>query len=130
MSCSGIHCAGCAGGAAVPVVPLAAFCGLAWVAEHIIEVGLVSAACAALAACAVMRLKRWTDRHDAERAARGTLFVTRAGAPPPQLAHAARPAIGPVYNFNFYGAAGDTHAAVIRKAITGTAGDATATEGK
>ena len=36
-----------------------------------------------------------------------------------------RPAIGPVYNFNFYGPAGGTHAAVIRKAITGTAGDAT-----
>mgnify|MGYP001274493330 CR=1 FL=1 len=38
MACSGLHCAGCAGGITVPVVSLAAAFGLAWIAEHLIEV--------------------------------------------------------------------------------------------
>jgi cobalamin synthase len=129
MNCSGLHCAGCAGGMAVPVVPLLEVYGLAWVAEHIIEVAIVSAACGALAVAAVVAIMRWQDRRQAARAAQGTLFITRADAPPSQLARAARPAIGPVYNFNFYTPAGDAQAAVIRKAITGPAADAI-TEGK
>jgi hypothetical protein len=44
VTCSGLHCAGCAGGAAVPVVPLAVCLGAAWLTEHIIEVAIVSAA--------------------------------------------------------------------------------------
>jgi hypothetical protein len=122
VSCSGLHCAGCAGGAAVPVVPLAAVFGLAWVAEHLIEVAAVSAACAALAVAAVAALARWSDRRAARSWAQRPAQLR--AEPVRQVPAAGRPAIGPVYNFNFYGAAGDTHAAVIRKAITGTAGDA------
>ena len=58
MSCSGLHCAGCVGGAAVPVVPLAAFCGLAWVAEHLVEVVIVSGTCGVLAVAGVVALIR------------------------------------------------------------------------
>lgn len=129
MSCSGLHCAGCGAGASVPPVALAAVFGLAWIAEHLIEVAVVSAACGVLAVAAVVALMRQQERREAARAARGTLFVTRAGAapvPPPgrrELPGEQRAAIGPVYNFNFYGPAGDAHAAVIRKAITGQAGD-------
>ena len=61
MSCSGLHCAGCAGGVAVPVVPLVAVCGLAWIAEHLIEVVIVSAACGILSLAAVVVLMRWAS---------------------------------------------------------------------
>jgi hypothetical protein len=127
MSCSGIHCAGCGGGVSVPVIALVALEGFTWVAAHVIEVAVVAAACGALSVAAVVALMRWSDRRDARHAAAGTLLVTRVPAAFP--AAGARPAIGPVYNFNFYGPAGDTHAAIIRKAITGPPGDA-AIEGK
>lgn len=80
MSCSGLHCAGCAGGVAVPVVPLAATLGVAWVVEHIIEVAAVSAGCGALAVVAVVWLMRWQERREAVHAASRPFLVVR-GAP-------------------------------------------------
>ena len=77
MACSGLHCAGCAGGAAVPVVPLAAVFGLAWITEHIVEVAIVSATCGVLAVAAVVALTRWADRRDDRRAAEWRLLHTR-----------------------------------------------------
>ena len=50
--------------------------------------------------------------------------------PVPEVPRVERPAIGPVYHFNFYAPAGDLQAAVIRQAITGTAGDAPERNGK
>ena len=129
MACSGLHCAGCAGGMAVPLVPLAAAYGLAWIAENIIMVASVSAACGALAVAAVVALMRQADRRDARRAAAGPLMVTRA-APAVFPPAGARAEIGPVYHFNFFTPAGDAQAAVIRQAITGTAGDAPERNGK
>jgi hypothetical protein len=85
---------------------------------------LVVAACAVLAVAAVVRLMRAAERRGAMVTAQWSVqrqiraeAVARevpAGLPP-----AGAPAIGPVYNFNFYGPAGDTHAAIVRKAITG-----------
>jgi len=65
VSCPGLHYACCADGTAVPVVPLAALCGLAWVAEHIIEVAVVSAGCGALAVAVVAWLIRRQQRREA-----------------------------------------------------------------
>lgn len=76
--CSGLHCAGCAGGVAVPVVPLAAAYGVAWVVEHIIEVAVVSAVCGALAVAAVVWLMRWQERREAVHAAQRPFLVARA----------------------------------------------------
>ena len=59
---------------------LACPAALAWVAEHLVEVAAVSAACGALAVAAVVALMRWADRRDARRAALGPLMVTRAAA--------------------------------------------------
>ncbi len=87
MSCSGLHCAGCGGGAGVPVVALLALEGAAWVAAHVIEVAAVSAACGALAVAAVAALMRWQDRRQAAFAACGPLLITRLDAaplPPPR----------------------------------------------
>jgi len=82
MSCSGIHCAGCGAGAAVPPVALAGLLGLAWVAEHLVMVAAVSAACGVLSVAAVVALMRWQDRRQAAFVARGPLFITRADAAP------------------------------------------------
>ena len=129
MACPGLHCAGCAGGAAVPVVPLAAVFGLAWVAEHIIEVAIVSAVCGALAVAAVVALMR---REDRRQASIGSLMVTRAG--PPTVTAAAVPQVTPspvqvIEHHHFVHAiTPDPVPAVIRAAIPGQAGDTT-TEG-
>jgi len=77
MACSGLHCGGCGAGSVAPVVALTAFLGAGWVAEHLIEVAVVSAACGVLAVAAVVALMRWADRRDARLAARGPLMVTR-----------------------------------------------------
>ncbi len=77
MSCSGLHCAGCGAGAAAPVVPLVAVFGLAWVAEHLIEVAIMSAACAVLSVAAVVALMKWGERRDARHAAIWPLLVNR-----------------------------------------------------
>ena len=127
MSCSGLHCAGCGGGAAVPAAALLALEGFTWVAAHLIEVAAVSLACAVLAVAVVVRLMRWQDRRQAAFAARGPLLVTRADAAPLPPARR-RGELPPVVNNYFYVADPAVAARVIR-AIPGQAGDAI-TEGK
>ena len=142
MTCPGLHCACCTGGAAVPVLPLAAFLGLAWIAEHLAEVAAVSAACGVLSVAAVVTLMRWQDRR---QAARGPLMVDRAevraevldaagirqpradcklaiGTRVPDPGSAGRAAIAPIH-LHFHGLPDDRQAAIIRQAIPGTAGD-------
>lgn len=94
MSCPGLHCAGCGAGAGVPPAALAAAFGLAWVAEHLIEVAVVSAACGALAVAAVVALARWQERREARyAAARGIRSRADAIAPAaPRAVAGARPA--------------------------------------
>jgi hypothetical protein len=113
------------------VVPLAAFFGLAWVAEHIIEVAIVSGACGVLAVAAVVAIMRWQDRR---QAARGPLMTYRAEATRisrPQtdlggqmrqpLADLVPRAIAPApIHLHFHGLPDDEQAAVIRRAIGGT----------
>lgn len=78
VTCPGAgHCAGCAGGSAVPVLALAALEGFAWVAAHLIEVAAISAACGVLAVAAVVALVRWGDRRETRHAAAHPLLVTR-----------------------------------------------------
>ena len=113
MSCSGIHCAGCGGGASLPVIALIALEGAAWVAAHVIEVAVVASACGALSVAAVAALMRWQDRRQAAFAARGTLLVTRADAVP--LPPPARRELPPVVNI--YVADTGTAARVIRQAL-------------
>ncbi len=118
MSCGGLHCAGCAGGASIPVMPLLAVYGLAWIAEHIIEVAAISAACGVLAVAAVVALMRWQDRRAARVWAQrpAQLRAERvAEVPRPE-----RPAIAPVVNLNFYGLPDDERATIIRTAIERT----------
>jgi len=141
VSCPGvtIHCAGCAGGVAVPVVPLLELYGAMWLAEHIIEVAIACAVSGALAVAIVIALARWADRRDARRAAAWEPRYLRAvpAASTPQSAEIPhygvpadeRQAIAPTFVLNFYGADSDTAARVIRQAIPGQAGDAI-TEGK
>ena len=130
MACGGLHCAGCAGGAAVPVVPLAAVFGLAWVAEHLIEVVIVSAACAVLAVAAVVALMRWGERRDARHAERWRFMVTREPSRPtltatvtPQVGRTAPPAIEQHVHYHYH-ATGSREAARVFTAIPGQAGDA------
>lgn len=110
------------GGALAVAAGAGALEGAAWVLVHVWWILGTGALCAVLTGVTVARLARWSD----ERAIR--VWCQRPAQlyaePVPEVAQAARPAIGPVYNFNFYGPAGDTHAAVIRKAITGTGGGA------
>ena len=126
MSCPGLHCAGCAGGAAVPVVPLIAAFGLAWVAEHIVEVAIVSAACGALAVAAVIALMRWADRRDIRRAAAWRALSARE-VPAVDRSHivtsvpsAERPALGfRDLHIHIDGVPPAEQAAVIRQALNG-----------
>jgi hypothetical protein len=136
MACSGLHCAGCGGGSAAPVVAFAAFLGVDWVAAHLAEVIVTSAACGALAVAAVVALMRWADRRAARHAAAGPLMVTREVSAPmvnatviPQVRRVEeRPAIVNHYHIHFDPA--DREAArIVRTALPGTAGDAI-TEGK
>jgi hypothetical protein len=125
--CGGLHCAGCAGGAAAPVVPLAAVFGLAWIAEHLIEVAIVSAVCGALAVAAVVALMKWTDLRDARRAVTWRLLharsetvqaVTQSGTSVP-LTSAERPALGfRDLHLHLDGPAAE-QAQVIRQALNG-----------
>lgn len=134
MACPGLHCAACGGGAAVPVVPLAAVFGLAWVAEHLIAVALISAGSGVLSVAAVVVLGRWQDRHAAMVwAARGP---ARAVVPPvvraPVAARLERPAIAPPPQLvvNIFGTASPEQAAAVRSLLSGQAGDAITEEGK
>jgi hypothetical protein len=127
MSCSGLHCAGCAGGSTAPVVALAAFCGLDWIVTHIVEVAVTSAACGVLAVAAVMWLMRCADRRDTRRAAERPFVIARErpGVSPTAAPSVGRPAIAPAVVFNFYGAdSGDMPARVIRTAIPGEPAEA------
>jgi hypothetical protein len=125
MSCSGLHCGGCAGGAAVPVVPLLAVYGVAWVAEHVVEVLATSAVCGALAVAAVIWLMRWSDRRDAVRRAAWELRYIREK---PQI-RTARSDLPPApdraalpfrdLHIHIDGVPTTEHAAVIRQALNG-----------
>ena len=146
MTCSGLHCSACAGGATVPVVPLAALLGIEWVAEHIIEVAVVCATCGALAVAAVVALMKWCGRREARRAAVRLFWTVRAGtaiapaaiapaaAGEPAAADEAPPAArgaiaaAPAIHFHFHVATADERAAIIRQALPGHAGDETAGE--
>jgi hypothetical protein len=92
-ACNGLHCSGCAAGSAAPVAAFAAFFGGAWVAAHLVEVAIVSAACGVLAVAAVAALMRWADRRDARHAARYPLMVTREA--PPTLTVTVTPQVSP-----------------------------------
>lgn len=124
MSCSGVHCAGCAGGAGVPVVLMTGVFGLAWVAEHLVEVAVVASACGALAVAAVVALVRWCDRREVRHAAKHPLLVTRPDAIPltvtaaPQVTQGtAVPAVEQHVHFHF-DPADRTAAALIRQVLT------------
>jgi len=130
MACNGLHCSGCAAGAAIPVWPLAAAYGLAWVAEHLVEVIAISATCGVLAVAAVVALMRWTDRRDARHVAERPLLVTReapasrltATVTPQVTQGTSAPAVEQHVHFHFDPA--DREAArIIRQAIPGLAGD-------
>lgn len=129
MSCSGLHCAGCGGGAVSPVVVLAALEGFTWLAAHVVEVLAVSAACGVLAVAAVVTLMRMGDRRDARQAAGPRLLTVRAEAVPlvtatatPQVSQGTTPAIEHHYHapqFIINGEAGQEMAArLIRQALT------------
>jgi hypothetical protein len=146
MACPGVHCACCAGGIAVPVVPLLEVCGAVWVIEHLVEMVIVCGVSGALAVAASIALFRWADRRDARQAVRWRLLHVREvsgirsaaadleaeistacgdlGASPE------RPALAPALTLNFYGAdSGDVAARVIRTALPGYA-EGAITEGK
>ena len=129
MSCPGLHCPGCSGTqslgvlAATAGVVFVAYETVAVVAEYIVPIAITVAVCFALTVAASVWLERWSDRRCAAwGAARGIRSRADVILPGPERAPAVfpaagPPAIGPVYHFNFYGPAGDTHAAIIRKAI-------------
>jgi hypothetical protein len=128
VSCNGLHCAGCGGGSAVPVVALAAVEGFAWVAAHIIEVAVTSAACGALALAAVAALMRWTDRRDARRAAARPLWSARevpavTPAAAVRVAASGAPAIENHYHIHLPDVGEQAAARIIRQALPGTAGE-------
>jgi hypothetical protein len=107
----------------VPVVPLLAVYGAAWVAEHIIEVAIVCGVSGALAVAAVVWIMRWTDRRDERRrvvwlAQRARevpeIRTVRSDLPPP----AERPALGfRDLHIHLDGVPAADHAAVIRQAL-------------
>jgi hypothetical protein len=102
-------------------VSLAAVFGLAWVAENIVMVAAVSAACAVLSIAAVAALMRWAGRRDARRLPLWTAREMPAMAPP-RIAQAPAPAIGQHVHYEIhYHAAPDRPARIV---IPGTAGDA------
>ena len=126
-TCSGLHCAGCGGGAASPVVLLIALEGFTWLAAHVIEVLATSAVCGALAFAAVVVLMRMGDRRDDRQRATASLWSVRADALPltatarPQVSQGIVPAIehhhyGPQFIIN--GESGqDVAARLIRQAL-------------
>ncbi len=111
VSCSGLHCAGCGGGAAVPIAALAALEGLAWIAAHVIEVAAASAACGVLAVYVMVALARRQDRRQAQC---GSLLITRADAAP---LPSARQCAGLPPTVNIYVADPAVAARVIRQAL-------------
>lgn len=115
MSCPGLHCAGCGGGVAVPVVVLAALEGAAWVLAHILWILGTAAVCAVLTGVAVARLARWSDARAARLWAQRPVQLHAAPVTEPR---AERAAIAPaVVHLNFYGVPADERATIIRTAI-------------
>ena len=126
MSCPGLHCSGCAAGVSVPPVALAATLGLAWVAEHLIEVAMVSAACGILSVAAVVALMRWTARREA---AFGAVLAARHERPAltaTAMPQVTAPTVQVVEHHHYVHAipAPDPASAIVRAAITGEPGDA------
>ena len=130
MSCPGLHCACCAGGITVPVVPIAAAFGVAWIAGHLVEVAIVCGTCGALAVAASVALFRWASRRDDRRLAAWRLSRVREA---PQIrairadpvTPAERPALGfRDLHLHFDGMPSPEQAAVIRQALAGQPGDA------
>ena len=128
MSCSGLHCAGCAGGMAVPVLPLAGVYGVVWIAEHLVEVAIVCGVSGALAVAAVIWLMRWSDRRDAARRAAWELRYIREEplirTVRSDLPASAERAALPFRDLHIHidGQPNPEHAAIIRQAITGRTG--------
>jgi len=124
VSCSGLHCAGCGGGSAAPVLAFAVFCGADWVVTHIVEVAITSAVCGALAVTAVVALMRWADRRDERRAAAWRQLHVRVvpigTCVPDSVTSAERPAL-PFRDLHIHldGAPSAEQAAVIRQALNG-----------
>jgi len=100
-SCPGLHCACYAGGITVPMVPIAAAFGVAWIIEHLVEVAIVCGTCGALAVAASIALLRWADRRDDRRLAawrplhaRAVPAVVKVDATPIAFSLGDRPALG------------------------------------
>jgi hypothetical protein len=125
MSCPGLHCPGCSGGqtlgiAAVAVAGLAvAYETVAVVAENIIPIAAVVAACLVLSVAASMWLERLSDRRGvAWGRARGIYSRADYIAPPRAAAGLPLRQPPPIVNvFNFYGDGTAPAAAIIRRAI-------------
>lgn len=135
MSCSGLHCAGCAGGAAVPVVPLAVVFSLAWIAEHLVEVIVMCGVSGTLAVLVVVALMRWGERQDARRAQIWAARKAAASRPSitatviPQASRGTALAIENHVHYHYHGErASPEPARVIRTALPGQAGAAITTE--
>lgn len=94
-ACGGLHCAGCASGAGVPVAAFAAVFGVAWVAEHLAEVLAVSAGCGVVAVVFVVAVMRWTDRREARFAAILAACREHQALPPPARPQVSAPAARP-----------------------------------
>ena len=129
MSCPSIHCACCAGGITVPVVPIAAAFGHAWIAEHLVEVIAVCGMCGALAVAASIAPFRWASRRDDRRLAPWRLSQARAAPQIPtvrtdSVTSAERPARSGSVTCTCTLTAGPEQADVIRQALSGQPGDA------
>jgi len=133
MSCPGLHCPGCGDGGgsakAVLIIGAAAVAAavLEWIADHAIELMVITAACVALALGAVVVLFRWGARRDARHAAGRPFLTQRYTAEVTATPRGVLPGVTIINNF--YGPDEQTAARVIRTAIAGQAGDAI-TEGK
>lgn len=123
MACDGLHCAGCAGGMAVPPIAFVYAYGAAWLAEHLAEVAITSAVCGALAVAAVVALMRWQDRRQARFAAQASIWTARevplsGTRVPDPLPAAGRRELEPrAVHLHFHGVGDDERAEVIRRAI-------------
>jgi len=107
----------------VPLVAFAALYGAVWVAEHIIEVAIVSGTCGALAVAAVVWLMRLGERRDARHRAAASIWTVREAPPIPQVlaesvTSAERPALGfRDLHIHLDGVPATEQAAVIRQAL-------------
>ena len=134
--CEGLHCAGCRDGAGKAVLVGGGILAVEWVASHAWEVLAVTAACGALAVSAVVALMRWGDRREARHMAEHPLLVTRAESASvtttvtPQVSRGASvPAIENHYHIHL-DPADREGARIIRTALPGMAGEATAAMGE